>query len=163
MMVSLYYVIQEMHSFLMRPAKYFYEKPLTKYLDSKTVLIYRPHPVWVNTICTKPCTDRGKKSKTGTGSIKPVSRSIRPVTGGKNPVTGSIMTATCIIRPVTGSIRPVTGSIRPVTGTVPYHYIDCVCWLAEQLRVKPTSLSGRSPRPAPTPTGPSSIQALFHL
>ncbi len=47
MMVSLYYVIQEMHSFSMRPAKYFYDKPLTKYLDSKTVLIYRPHPVLV--------------------------------------------------------------------------------------------------------------------
>jgi hypothetical protein len=45
MMVSLYYVIQEMHSFSMRPAKYFYDKPLTKYLDSKTVLIYCPHPV----------------------------------------------------------------------------------------------------------------------
>ncbi len=37
-----------MHSFSMRPAKYFYDKPLTKYLDSKTVLIYRPHPVCVN-------------------------------------------------------------------------------------------------------------------
>jgi hypothetical protein len=68
-----------------------------------------------------------EKSRTGTGSIKLVSRGIRPVTGGINPVTGSIMTATCIIRPVTGSIRPVTGS--PVTGTVPvpYQYIDCVC------------------------------------
>ncbi len=44
-MVSLYYVIQEMHSFSMRPAKYFYDKPLPKYLDPKTVLIYRPHPV----------------------------------------------------------------------------------------------------------------------
>ncbi len=34
----------------MRPAKYFYDKPLPKYLDPKTVLIYRPHPVdslWV--------------------------------------------------------------------------------------------------------------------
>jgi hypothetical protein len=45
MMVSLYYVIQEMHSFSMRPAKYFYEKPLPKYIDPKTVLIYRQHPV----------------------------------------------------------------------------------------------------------------------
>ncbi len=36
-----------MHSFSMRPAKYFYDKPLTKYLDPKTVLIYRPHPVHV--------------------------------------------------------------------------------------------------------------------
>jgi hypothetical protein len=44
-MVSLYYVIQKMHSFSMRPAKYFYDKPLPKYLDPKTVLIYRPHPV----------------------------------------------------------------------------------------------------------------------
>ncbi len=46
MVVSLYYVIQEMHSFPRRPAKYFYEKPLPKYLDPKTVLIYRPHPVY---------------------------------------------------------------------------------------------------------------------
>jgi len=29
----------------MRPSKYFYDKPLPKYLDPKTVLIYRPHPV----------------------------------------------------------------------------------------------------------------------
>ncbi len=29
----------------MRPAKYFYDKPLPKYIDPKTVLIYRPHPV----------------------------------------------------------------------------------------------------------------------
>jgi hypothetical protein len=35
-----------MHSFSMRPAKYFYDKPLSKYLDPKTVLIYRPHPVY---------------------------------------------------------------------------------------------------------------------
>ncbi len=34
-----------MHSFSMRPAKYFYDEPLPKYLDPKTVLIYRPHPV----------------------------------------------------------------------------------------------------------------------
>jgi hypothetical protein len=34
-----------MHSFSMRPAKYFYDKPLPKYLDPKTVLIYCPHPV----------------------------------------------------------------------------------------------------------------------
>ncbi len=45
MMVSLYYVIQEMLSFSMRPAKYFYDKLLPMYLDLKTVLIYRPHPV----------------------------------------------------------------------------------------------------------------------
>jgi hypothetical protein len=44
-MVSFYYVIQEMHSFSMRPSKYFYDEPLPKYLDPKTVLIYRPHPV----------------------------------------------------------------------------------------------------------------------
>ena len=50
MMVSLYYVIQEMHSFSMRPAKYFYDKPLTIYLDSKTVLIYRPHHVYEEAI-----------------------------------------------------------------------------------------------------------------
>ena len=45
-MVSFYYVIQEMHSFSMRPSKYFYDKPLPKYLHPKTVLIYRPHPVY---------------------------------------------------------------------------------------------------------------------
>ncbi len=44
-LVSLHYVIPEMHSFLMRPAKYFLDKPLSKYLDLKSVLIYRPHPV----------------------------------------------------------------------------------------------------------------------
>ncbi len=37
-----------MLSFSMRPAKYFYDKPLPKYLDPKTVLIYRPHPVYTN-------------------------------------------------------------------------------------------------------------------
>jgi hypothetical protein len=45
-MVSLYYVIQEMHSFSMRPAKYFNDKPLPNYIDPKTVLIYRQHPVY---------------------------------------------------------------------------------------------------------------------
>ncbi len=34
----------------MRPEKYFYDKPLPKYLDPKTVLIYRPHPVQPNII-----------------------------------------------------------------------------------------------------------------
>jgi hypothetical protein len=38
------FFIQEMHSFSMRPAKYFYDNPLPNYLDPKTVLIYRPHP-----------------------------------------------------------------------------------------------------------------------
>ncbi len=28
-----------------RDAQLFYDKPLPKYLDPKTVLIYRPHPV----------------------------------------------------------------------------------------------------------------------
>jgi hypothetical protein len=32
-------VIPEMHSSSMRPAKYFYDKPLPKYLDPKTVLV----------------------------------------------------------------------------------------------------------------------------
>ncbi len=50
-MVSLYYVVQEMHSFSMKPAKYFYDKPLPKYLDPKTVLIYRPHPVYIFHAC----------------------------------------------------------------------------------------------------------------
>jgi hypothetical protein len=43
--VFLHDVIPEMPSFSMRPAKYFYDKPLPKYLDTKTVLIYLPHPV----------------------------------------------------------------------------------------------------------------------
>jgi hypothetical protein len=49
-----------MPSFSMRPAKYFYDKPLPKYLDPKTVLIYLPHPVhfsaflilWNNQCCS---------------------------------------------------------------------------------------------------------------
>ncbi len=44
--ICLHFVIPEMPSFSMRPAKYFYDKPLPKYLDSKTVLIYPPHPVY---------------------------------------------------------------------------------------------------------------------
>ncbi len=43
--VCLLDVIPEMLSFYMRPFKYFYDKPLPKYIDSKNVLIYRPHPV----------------------------------------------------------------------------------------------------------------------
>jgi hypothetical protein len=43
--VYLYFVIPEMHSFSMRPATYFYDKLLPKYLDPKSVLIYRLHPV----------------------------------------------------------------------------------------------------------------------
>jgi hypothetical protein len=39
-------VIPEMLSFKMRPSKYFYGEPSPKYLASKTVLIYRLHPVW---------------------------------------------------------------------------------------------------------------------
>jgi hypothetical protein len=39
-------VIPEMHSFSMRPAKHFYDKPLPTYLDPKTFLIYPPHPVF---------------------------------------------------------------------------------------------------------------------
>jgi hypothetical protein len=42
-------VIPEMSSFSMRPAKYFYDKLLPKYLYQKTVLIYLPHPV-----CSQP-------------------------------------------------------------------------------------------------------------
>ncbi len=47
--VCLHVIIPEMPSFSMRPAKYFYDNPLPKYLDPKTVLIYRPHPVCVLT------------------------------------------------------------------------------------------------------------------
>jgi hypothetical protein len=43
--ICLHDVIPEMHSFSMRPAKYFYGKPLPKYLNPKTVLIYHPHSV----------------------------------------------------------------------------------------------------------------------
>jgi hypothetical protein len=43
--VCLRYVVPEMHSFSMRPAKYFHDKRLPKYLDLKTVLIYHPHSV----------------------------------------------------------------------------------------------------------------------
>jgi hypothetical protein len=43
--VCLHVIIPEMPSFSMRPAQYFYDSPLPEYLDPKTVLIYRPHPV----------------------------------------------------------------------------------------------------------------------
>ncbi len=43
--LDLYTVIQEMSSFPMRVANNFCDLPLSKYLDSKTVLIYCPHPV----------------------------------------------------------------------------------------------------------------------
>jgi hypothetical protein len=45
-MVGLYYVIPEMGSFPMSVARNFCDLPLPKYLDSKTVLIYCPHPVF---------------------------------------------------------------------------------------------------------------------
>jgi hypothetical protein len=43
--VCLHVIMPEMPSFSMRPAKYFYDNLLPKYLDPKTVLIYCPHPV----------------------------------------------------------------------------------------------------------------------
>ncbi len=43
----------------MRPAKYFYDNPLPKYLDPKTVLIYRPHPV----CCTGPPGNVGQRHR----------------------------------------------------------------------------------------------------
>jgi hypothetical protein len=46
MVVGLYYVIQEMGIFPMSVANNFCDMPLPKYLDLKTVLIYRPHPVY---------------------------------------------------------------------------------------------------------------------
>jgi hypothetical protein len=49
--VCLHVIIPEMPSFAMRPAKYFYDNPLPKYLDPKTVLIYRPHPVYADWTC----------------------------------------------------------------------------------------------------------------
>jgi hypothetical protein len=48
MMVGLYYVIQEMSIFPMSVANNFCDMSLPNYLDSKTVLIYRPHPVFVS-------------------------------------------------------------------------------------------------------------------
>ncbi len=45
MIVGLYYLIQEIGIFPMSVANNFCDMPLPKYLDSKTVLIYRPHPV----------------------------------------------------------------------------------------------------------------------
>jgi hypothetical protein len=42
--VCLNVVMPEMYSFSKRPAKYFYDKPMSKYLDPKIVLIYCPHP-----------------------------------------------------------------------------------------------------------------------
>jgi hypothetical protein len=46
MIVSLYNVIPEMDSFPMSVAINFCDMQLHKYLDLKTVLIYRPHPVY---------------------------------------------------------------------------------------------------------------------
>ncbi len=46
MMVGLYTVIKEMSSFPMSVANNFCDLPLSKYLESKTVLIYCPHPVY---------------------------------------------------------------------------------------------------------------------
>jgi hypothetical protein len=46
MIVGLYYLIQEIGIFPMSVANNFCDMPLPKYLDSKTVLIYRPHPVF---------------------------------------------------------------------------------------------------------------------
>ncbi len=51
-MVGLYSVIQEMGIFPMSVANNFCDMPLPKYLDLKTVLIYRPHPVV--TVYTSP-------------------------------------------------------------------------------------------------------------
>ncbi len=58
--VCLHFIITEMHSFSMRPAKYFYDNPLPNYLDPKTVLIYRPHPVLLSKeiILGHPCVPR---------------------------------------------------------------------------------------------------------
>jgi hypothetical protein len=56
-MVGLYYVIQEMGIFPMSAANNFCDMPLPKYIDSKTVLIYRPHPVSVPSKSKKQKTD----------------------------------------------------------------------------------------------------------
>jgi hypothetical protein len=43
--VFLHYVITEILSYSMSASIHFYDKPLSRYLDPKTVHIYRPHPV----------------------------------------------------------------------------------------------------------------------
>ncbi len=67
--VCLHVIIPEMHSFSMRPAKYFYDNPLPNYLDPITVLIYRPHPVYkigeikytsIYPVVMQSCTKKGK-------------------------------------------------------------------------------------------------------
>ncbi len=47
-----HYIILEMGSFLMSVANNFCDEPLPKYLYSKTVLIYCPHPVYFSTYST---------------------------------------------------------------------------------------------------------------
>ncbi len=49
-MVCLHYIILGMGSFPMSVANSFCDQPLPKYLDSNTVLIYCPHPVFPNQI-----------------------------------------------------------------------------------------------------------------
>jgi hypothetical protein len=44
-MVCLHYIILKIGSFPMSVANNFCDQPLPKYMDSKTVLIYCPHPV----------------------------------------------------------------------------------------------------------------------
>ncbi len=44
--VCLHYVILEMCSFSKSAGNHFYDNPLPEYFDLKTVLIYRPHPVY---------------------------------------------------------------------------------------------------------------------
>ncbi len=48
--VCLHYVILDMCSFPKSAGKHFYDNPLPKYFDPKTVLIYRPHPVYIQFI-----------------------------------------------------------------------------------------------------------------
>ncbi len=54
-MIFLHYLTTEIDSFPMSVAKNFCDQPLRKYIDSKTVLIYRPHPVLF--ICSFGCAD----------------------------------------------------------------------------------------------------------
>ncbi len=53
-MVRSLYVIPEMDSFSKSVSKKFCDQPLPKYLDSKTVLIYCPHPVLYSTLLHLP-------------------------------------------------------------------------------------------------------------
>ncbi len=93
-----------MHSFSMRPAKYFYGKPLPEYLDPKTGLTYRPHPVrtwwfWLSTERLSRSTLHLKEGERGVCTLllcslatvmSCIDASVRIVT--KSPKVGPLLT-----------------------------------------------------------------------